>query len=83
MEIRYWMDSVLILLRVLDTCGIGMLRSLWRDCIEEMCVVLHAPTVMTISGWTFHLRVSISFIKSWYFSIFSKTVRGDINHYNR
>lgn len=37
MVIRYWMESVLILMRVLDTCGMGMFRALCRDCIEGHC----------------------------------------------
>lgn len=63
------MDSVLILMRVLDTCGVGMLRSLCRDCIEGMYVVLHVPTIMTISNLTFHPLAS-----RW---------GGTIDHYNR
>lgn len=74
-DIRYCIEMVqemvLILMRVFDTCLVGMARSLCRDCIKRMCVVLYAPIVMTKSGLTFHPLTSMSSITYWYLSIFT------------
>lgn len=76
-DIRCCMKLVLILVRVFDTYALEMLRLLYRDFTKGMCVVLHAHTILTIGDLTINTSVAISSIKDWYFSIFSRIVRGE------
>ena len=68
-DIACYIAMVLISMKVCLIVSFGILNFSSKIFIEGVCVVALVPTMMTISGSTFHPLLVMLSISGWYFSV--------------